>query len=72
MKNEELIRSLKVCGGRVPHCEGCVFRFHKASSGCYDQLKLVAAKELEILTAENNILHGRRQHDETVGADATA
>lgn len=63
MKNEELIRSLKVCGGRVPHCEGCVFRYHKTSSGCYDQLKLAAAKELEILAAENNILHGRMEDE---------
>lgn len=70
MINDELIQSLKVCGGRVPHCEGCFFRFYKRFPSCYDELKLAAAKELEILTMENNVLHGRRMSDEKVGADA--
>ena len=71
MKAEEIISCLRICGYRTFGCEGCSL----ARTGypmCFDRLKLMAAKELEILTAENNILHGRRQHDETVGADATA
>lgn len=70
METKELVSCLRICGNRTFGCEGCTL----ARTGypmCFDRLKLMAAKELEILTAENAILHGRRMSDEKVGADAT-
>lgn len=62
MKAEEIISCLRICGYRIFGCEGCTL----ARTGypmCFDRLKLMAAKELEILTAENNILHGRMEDE---------
>lgn len=61
MSTEEIISSLRACGGREVNCKGCFYAktVRPEFPGCFDQLKLLAAKELEILAAENKILHGR-------------
>lgn len=62
METKELVSCLRICGNRTFGCEGCTL----ARTGypmCFDRLKLMAAKELEILTAENNILHGRMEDE---------
>lgn len=64
MKAEEIISCLRICGYRTFGCEGCTLTLARTGYPmCFDRLKLMAAKELEILTAENNILH-RRMKDE--------
>ncbi len=62
MSSAEIIQSLKMCGGRVSGCRGCPLRGVRKIPDCYDHLKLMAAKEIEILISENNYL--RRAKDE--------
>lgn len=61
MSVEDMISSLRACGGRARNCQGCIYRGQKQFPGCFDQLKMLAAKELEILAAENKVLRGGKK-----------
>lgn len=63
MTTDDIIRSLKTCGTRVGNCNGCALNFKNEAPGCFDKLKLLAAKELEILRAENGYLREGNENE---------
>lgn len=54
--NDEIIRSLKTCGGLTPMCDGCIFKHKKNRGRCFDTLKLIAARAFEASVLENECL----------------
>lgn len=64
MTSDEIIQSLKICGGRIGNCRGCCLNFKGEAPGCFDKLKILAAKELELLRAENKYLREDREHEQ--------
>lgn len=55
MKNEDIIKSLRVCA-RFDACEKCIFANEDAR--CSRSLMEEAADRLEWLATENELLHG--------------